>query len=90
MQWLEYRLNEIYDNAQRRALFSDLADAYPDLRAFFAAVDGALEAEHDDAVKECEYLQSVVEDLEEDLAQAQAANDELRADVEYWKEQAEA
>ena len=90
MQWLEYRLLELYDDGQRRALFADMADAYPDLRAFLAAVDDALKAEHDEAVEECRRLEDVIDDLQEDLAAAEAANDELRADVEYWKEQAKA
>lgn len=88
MLWLEYRLNEIYATGPRRALFADMADAMPDLRAFLDAVHVALEEGDNELRDELEDVRRQLEDAQEDYYAADAANDDLRADVAYWKEQA--
>ena len=83
---LQYRLHELYDDRMRRALIDALIDHYAadaDLVAFLRAVDDAVGAAseelHEELKDEIEGLKDERDDLETTVA-------ELRADLEYWKE----
>lgn len=85
---INYRLEEIHDDAQRKHLFRDLEESYPALRLFLTAVDVALtygSEEHREALAE---LQAELEGVREDLYIQEATNDDLRSDLAYWREQA--
>lgn len=88
---LDYRLPELHDDAQRRALFSDLAAHFdhPAMTNFLTAVDSALREAEADTLAEIAALKEEREGLQEDLAAAQEANDELRYDVNYYREELE-
>jgi chromosome segregation ATPase len=85
---LEYRLMEIHDRAQRRALFDDLAADYPDLRSFLTVIDAAMDETDAAAQEEIDSLKNEVRSLEDDLEDERRTNEELRDDVDYWKAQA--
>ena len=88
---LPYRLSELYDTAQRRALFSDLAAHFgnPVMRDFLAAVDAAISEVEADIQEELDKLKTEIDGLQDDLEAEKAANDELRYDVNYYRQEAE-
>jgi FtsZ-binding cell division protein ZapB len=85
---LEYRLMEIHDRAQRRALFDDLAADYPDLRSLLTAINTAMDATDAATQEEIDELKDEVRYLQDDLEDERRTNEELRDDVDYWKAQA--
>lgn len=86
-----YRLPELHDAAQRRALFDDMAAHFnhPVMTNFLAAVDSALREAEADTLDEIAALKEERDGLQEDLAAAREANDELRYDVNYYREELE-
>ena len=86
-----YRLPELHDAAQRRALFADLAAHFnhPVMARFLDMVDGALTLADEDVQAEIESLKDEIAGLQEDLAAEREANDELRYDVNYYREELE-
>lgn len=90
MKLLEYRTEELFDRSQRAALIDDMLTHYtdPGMAAFLYAVDAILTSAEDDAKDEITELRATVEGLEDDLEAERASNDELRADVAYWKARA--
>ena len=88
MLFLTYRLEELSDAGQRRALFADM-DAHfedPALAAFLDRVDGLLIEGSDELAAKIEEQEEAIESLTEDKAALEAANEELMSDRDYYKE----
>jgi hypothetical protein len=76
MKHLEYRLRDLDDASTANALFDDLSDAHPDLRALFDALRTRLQTEDvdalhrciDDLVKEADYREDEIARLTDDLS----------------------
>lgn len=90
MNLLEYRLKdgELHDRAQRRALFSDMIDAHPELRRFLTDVEALLDEGDEEAQTTIRKMEGELRDVYADLEAANYSNAELRDDVAYWKERA--
>lgn len=91
MVTLEYRLHELQDAAQRRALIDDMIEHYKadsQLVAFLCAVDDALSAAEEEYSEDMQELRQQVRDLQNECADLDTTADELRVDVAYWQEQA--
>lgn len=75
MKHLEYRLRDLDDASTANALFDDLSDAHPDLRALFDALRTRLQTEDvdalhrriDDLVHEVGYREDEIARLTDDL-----------------------
>lgn len=93
MTLLTYRVDDLHDEAQRRALFRDMLDAFTDHHAaafmarFLDAVDGALLERDATAKEDVQALREEIRGLADDLAAEREANDELRSDVHYYREE---
>lgn len=88
---LQYRLHELHDHGQRRALIDAMIDHYaadPDLVAFLRAADAAIGATSDDAQEGIKRLEDEAEYLQDEIYALEATVAELRTDLEYWKERA--
>ena len=88
---LKYRLHELHDHGQRRALIDDMLTHYaadPDLVAFLRAADAAIGAASDDAQEEIKRLEEDIECLIDERNDLETTVAELRTDLEYWKERA--
>lgn len=88
---LQYRLHELHDHGQRRALIDQMIDHYaadPDLVAFLRAADAAIGATSDDAQEDIKRLEEEVECLKDERNDLETTVSELRTDLEYWKERA--
>ena len=88
---LQYRLHELHDHGQRRALIDDMLTHYaadPDLVAFLRAADAAIGATSDDAQEDIKRLEEENECLKDELNDLETTVSELRTDLEYWKERA--
>ena len=76
MKHLEYRLGDLDDASTANALFDDLSDAHPDLRALFDALRTRLQTEAidalhrriDDLVNEVGYREDEITRLTDDLS----------------------
>lgn len=88
---LQYRLHELHDHGQRRALIDDMIDHYaadPDLVAFLRAADAAIGATSEEAQEEIKRLEEDIECLIDERNDLETTVAELRTDLEYWKERA--
>lgn len=72
MIYLEYRLGDLDDASTANALFDDLSDAHPDLRALFDALRTRLQTEDMDE------LQCRIYDLENDVDHYETEIERLR------------
>lgn len=86
MNILPYRLSEIYDAKERKALFEDVIHHIgdPSLTALLWAIDEAMLADPADIAD----LQSKIAVLEEQAEDMAAALEEQREDATYWRDQA--
>lgn len=87
MNILPYRLSEIHDDKDRKALFEDVIAHFndPNLTALLWAIDGAMTGDPEtiaDLKEEILCLTGEVRDMEEALQ-------EQRDDAAYWRSQAE-
>lgn len=88
---LEYRLDELHDEAQRRALIDDILAHYADdygLGAFLRAVETAIGEASDTARAYIKELEDKVADLEDEVSGLCDSVAELRSDADYWRERA--
>ena len=88
---LEYRLHELHDRGQRRALIDDMLTHYaadPDLVAFLRAADAAIGATSEESQEDIKRMEDEAEYLQDEIYALEATVAELRADLEYWKERA--
>ena len=86
MNILPYRLSEIYDDKDRKALFEDVIAHYsdPDLTALLWAIDGAMQ---EDPAATAD-LKDEIRTLKSELEDMAAALEEQREDAAYWGSQA--
>jgi hypothetical protein len=87
MLLLTYRLEELSDAGQRRALFADMNAHFEDpaLATFFDRIDGLLIEGSDSLVAKIDEQAETIESLTEDKAALEAAHDELYSDRDYYK-----
>ena len=88
MLFLTYRLEELSDAGQRRALFADMNAHFEDpaLATFLDRVDGLLIEGSDELAAKIEEQEEAIESLTEDKTALEAANEELMSDRDYYKE----
>jgi hypothetical protein len=77
MKHFEYRLNDLDYASTANALFDDLSDAHPDLRALFDALRTRLHTEDIDA------LHRRIDDLENEVTYREAEIARLTDDLDY-------
>jgi hypothetical protein len=87
MNILPYRLSEIYDDKDRKALFEDVISNFndPNLTALLWAIDGAMTADPETIAD----LNDEIRTLKSELEDMAAALEEQREDAAYWRSQAE-
>ena len=88
MLLLTYRLHELEDAGQRRALFDDMTAHFEDapFGRFLDRIDALLIEGNDELRHRIEEQEEAIESLTEDKAALEAANEELMSDRDYYKE----
>jgi hypothetical protein len=87
MNILPYRLSEIHDDKDRKALFEDVIAHFgdPNLTALLWAIDGAMQADPETISD----LKDEIATLESELEDMAASLEGQREDAAYWRSQAE-